>query len=50
MKRVIISFEDKVIDQLDKEAEQYGISRNMYIVQICRKHLGLPSMVKEDPD
>lgn len=47
-KRVLISFEEEVIDKLDEKAGQYGITRNLYVVQICRKHLGFPSVIRED--
>lgn len=46
-KRVIISFDDVVVEKLDEMAVKVGISRNMLVEQICREKLGLPSLLKE---
>jgi len=49
-KRVIISFEEETIDEIDRRASEIGMTRNAYVVQICRKHIGRPSVFKEVSD
>ena len=46
-KRVIITFEDEVIEEVDKRAKNMGVTRNKYVTQICRTYLGFPSLLKE---
>ena len=47
VKRVIITFEKEVIEEIDKRAKIRGVSRNKYIAQICRNYLGFKSLLKE---
>ena len=49
-KRVIVTFEDEIIDEIDRRASEVGMSRNAYVAQICRKHIGRPSVFKEGSD
>ena len=50
MKRAIISFEDEVLEEIDKRAKIRGVSRNKYVAQICRNYLGFKSLLKEAVD
>lgn len=47
VRRVIITFEDEVLEEIDKRAKIRGVSRNKYVAQICRNYLGFKSLLKE---
>jgi len=47
VRRVIITFEDEVLEEIDKRAKIRGVSRNKYVAQICRNHVGFKSLLKE---
>ena len=46
-KRVIISFSDEEAEKIDSLSQEINLSRNMLVQQICRKYLGMPSLLKE---
>ncbi len=46
--KVLVTFSKEEIDLLEAQAKKVKLSRNMFFRQVCRKHLGLPSVIKED--
>lgn len=47
-KRVIITFDDDEVEQLDMAAERLAVSRTVLIRQVCRKYIGFESLLTED--
>ena len=48
IKRVILNLPEDLVDQLDEEWNRLGMpSRNSYLEQVVRKHLGLPNVFEE---
>jgi len=48
VKKVIITFSDEEVEKLETLAQRVNLSRNKLVQQICRKHLGLPSLLNEE--
>jgi len=46
-KRIIISLSEEEVEKIDHLSQEVNLSRNALIQQICRKYLGLPSLLKE---
>jgi len=45
-KRIILSIDEEDLNQLNEQAKEIGLSRNLWIVQILRKHINRPSLFK----
>ena len=45
--RWIITFSDEEGENLVALAQRVGMTRNKLVQQICRKYLGMPSLLKE---
>ena len=48
--RIIITFSDEEAEKIEALAQRVNLSRNKLVQQICRKYLGMPSLLKEEED
>ena len=48
VKRIIVTFSDDMVKLLDEKAERLDITRNLFITQICRKHLNMPNIFEAE--
>jgi len=47
VRKVMVLFECEDLEILDGKAKECAVSRNSLVVQIVRKYLGFPSLLKE---
>ena len=46
--RVIITFDDEVLQRLNSTAKAKKVTRNLLVAQICRKYFALENILQEE--